>query len=90
VTTESARKETVARIAMEKEEAEARAKAEAAARARLEELKPDREKINLVAAAVEAIVVPYLSPAAEVAQMAVGQLLSDCTREIRAIAKRLS
>jgi len=58
---ERSRKETEERIAREAAEAKAKAEREEAARLRAEALRPDREKLLGVAAAVRAIVVPEVS-----------------------------
>jgi myosin heavy subunit len=58
---EKARKETEERIARNAAEAKAKAEREEAARVRAEALRPDREKLLGVAAAIRAVVIPSVS-----------------------------
>lgn len=91
---EKARIETEARIAREaaaKLAAEkARAEAEEAARIKAEALRPDRDKLLAVAAAVNAIDIPELSsPAAGAAYAQVQAVLVDAERKIRFIVQNM-
>jgi hypothetical protein len=91
---ERARVETEARIAREmaaKEAAvKAKAEAEETARLRAEAVRPDREKLLLIADAVNAIVVPGVSPEAEGAASRVRQLLVDASGKIRRIVGQMT
>lgn len=98
---EKARVETEQRIAREKAaaieaerlakaEAEIRAAAEEAERVRREALRPDVEKLQSVALAVEDIDVPNVSEDAQAAAKAVRKVLLDATRKIHNIASELA
>ncbi len=91
---ETARIETEQRIAREAEEEKAKAekaKADAAAAAlRAEAIRPDCVKIESVADAIEAIVVPDMSVNAGVACKQIQDVLSDAEAKIRDIANRLT
>lgn len=78
-----ARIETEQRIAREAAEAKAKAEAEEAARAREEALRPDREKLLSVAAAVNALIVPQVSLAAKASRDAIINILADAEQRIR-------
>ena len=87
---ERARIETEQRIAREAEAAKAKAAAEEAARIKAEALRPDREKLLTVAAAVNAIDIPEVSIAADDAADRVRIVLGEAEQKIRTIVEKMS
>jgi hypothetical protein len=88
---EKAQKETVARMAWEAEEKAAKVKAEEDARVRAEALRPDREKIEQVAIALEMIPIPDMSTNdGEVAARQVRRLLDGWCLAVRDIVEEMS
>ena len=91
---EKARVETEARVAREaaaKDAAEkARVEAEDAARIKAEALRPDRDKLLSVAAAVLAIDVPQVSVEAEAARGRVCAVLANAKRQIQKIVEDMA
>lgn len=86
---ERAKIETEQRIAREAEAAKTKAAAEEAARIKAEALRPDREKLLAVAAAVNAIDIPEVSADALAARLLVRSALGDCSKKISSIANNL-
>lgn len=82
---ERARIETEHRLAQEAAAAKARAEAEELARKRAEALRPDREKLLSVAAAINKIEVPDVSDAAIGASEAVRDVLANAAHAIHVI-----
>jgi phage-related minor tail protein len=78
----------VARGVEERKAAEkAKAEAEEAARLRAEALRPDKDKLLAVGAAVEAIIVPPVSKESERAAMLVNSALAECANAILGIVQ---
>ena len=89
---ESARIETEARIKREAEEKAAREKAEAekaeAAKIRAEALRPDREKLLVVASIVAGISMPLVSDVAYTTALAITRILDKAAEDILAAINR--
>jgi chromosome segregation ATPase len=80
---EKARKETEERIARNAAEAKARRECEEAAKARVEALRPDREKLLAVAAAIRAIEVPTVSGEAHDVAVRIRTVLLDAALRVQ-------
>lgn len=82
-----ARVEKEERLAKAADARKAQAEAEEAARIRAEALRPDREKLSSVAAAVNEIVVPQVSAEADAARRRVQNELTEAAVQIRIIVE---
>jgi hypothetical protein len=86
---ERAKKETEARIAREAAEAKAKAEAAEAAEIRRNALRPDREKLAAVSAAVKAIEIPSVSVDATDAATEIRLILKTAAEKIAIIASHV-
>ena len=87
---ENARDEMAARLSREAAEKWRAEKAQEAARIRAEALRPDKEKLSAVAAAVGAIVLPSVSKDAEEACAKVSHVLEEAEQAIYSIVEQMA
>jgi len=84
-----AKRETEERMAREAKAAQEKAEAEEAARQRAEALRPDREKLLSVVAAVVAIDIPEVSPLGEDSAKQIKMVLRDACGKIHSIINNI-
>lgn len=87
---EKARQEAIAEQQQKEADAKAKADAEERERQRIESLRPDHEKLMAVASAIEAIVVPEVSPGAAEVRQQIVDAIRYAARDVRGFAGELS